>query len=51
MNPKKLLAKALRNPAGLRFEELCALAEAFGFTRARTTGSHHIYIHPLFKNW
>ncbi len=49
MNPQKLLVKALRNPAGLRFEELCALAEAFGFTRARTNGSHHIFIHPAVQ--
>ena len=49
MNPQKLLVKALRNPAGLRFEELCALAEAFGFTRVRTNGSHHIFIHPALQ--
>ena len=47
MNPQKLLLKALQNPNGLRFEELCALAKAFGFTYARTSGSHHIYIHPV----
>ncbi len=49
MNPHKLLVKALRNPAGLRFEELCVLAEAFGFTWARTNGSHRIYIHPALQ--
>ncbi len=49
MNPAKLLSKALRNPSGLRFEELCALAEALGFTLARTSGSHHIFIHPVAR--
>ena len=49
MNSKKLLIKALRNPKGLRFEELVALAEAFRFTQARTSGSHHIYIHPIVQ--
>ncbi len=43
--PPKLLAKALANNKNLRFDELAALAEAFGFTLARTSGSHHIYTH------
>lgn len=41
----KLLWKALANPAGLRFEELCALAEQLGFVLDRTKGSHFIYKH------
>jgi predicted RNA binding protein YcfA (HicA-like mRNA interferase family) len=41
----KLLAKALAKNKNLRFDELAALAEAFGFTLARTSGSHHIYTH------
>ena len=28
------------------FNELCRLAEAFGFRLIRTSGSHHIYQHP-----
>jgi predicted RNA binding protein YcfA (HicA-like mRNA interferase family) len=28
------------------FNELCRLAEAFGFKLMRTNGSHHIYQHP-----
>jgi predicted RNA binding protein YcfA (HicA-like mRNA interferase family) len=39
----KLLAKALARNKNLRFEELTALVEAFGFTLARTSGSHHVY--------
>ena len=39
----RLLAKARRNPAGLRFEELTALAELAGFRRRRIRGSHQIY--------
>ncbi|MBM3838421.1 MAG: type II toxin-antitoxin system HicA family toxin [Verrucomicrobia bacterium] len=27
----------------VRFEEVCRLAEAFGFRRDRVIGSHHIY--------
>jgi len=46
MNKRKLLQKALRSPANLRFAEMMALAEAFGFTLARTSGSHHIFTHP-----
>jgi len=38
-----LLAAARNHPAGLRFNEICRLAECFGWVLARTTGSHHIY--------
>lgn len=38
-----LLAKARNNPSGLRFAELCALAECFGWTLDRTRGSHCVY--------
>ncbi len=30
-------------PGNLRFEELCALAEAFGYVYRSTKGSHVIY--------
>jgi predicted RNA binding protein YcfA (HicA-like mRNA interferase family) len=44
MNRAELLAKARSNPQGLRFSEACALAEAFGWTLARSAGgSHRIY--------
>jgi predicted RNA binding protein YcfA (HicA-like mRNA interferase family) len=46
MQPRKLLLLALRNPAGLRFDELVKLAEAFGFYTARITGSHHTMKYP-----
>jgi predicted RNA binding protein YcfA (HicA-like mRNA interferase family) len=43
----KLLEKARNNPAGLRFEEACKLAECFGFVFARQRGSSHcIYKAP-----
>jgi hypothetical protein len=43
----KLLAKALNDPSGLRFEEACRLAEANGFALVRSKGSHFIYKHAL----
>ncbi|OIO06188.1 MAG: hypothetical protein AUJ52_12715 [Elusimicrobia bacterium CG1_02_63_36] len=43
MKPEKLLQRARQNPSGLRFSELCKLAEAFGFTLQRRKGSHRIY--------
>jgi len=46
MHPQKLLQKALASPANLRFEEVCALARAFGFHQSRVKGSHYIYVHP-----
>lgn len=42
-NCTELLAKALNNPRGLRFKELCRLAECGGFEFSRQRGSHRIY--------
>ena len=44
---RKLLDKVLAGTHNLRFEELCRLAEAFGYRLDRVSGSHHIYEHPL----
>jgi hypothetical protein len=38
-----LLAKARSNAKGLRFDEVCALAECAGFSFYRQKGSHMIY--------
>lgn len=38
-----LLAKARNNPKGLRFDDVCALAECAGFFFDRQKGSHMIY--------
>lgn len=45
MNPRKLLEAAQRNPRDVRFSHLQSLAEALGFSLARRSGSHHIYVH------
>ncbi|MBS1786100.1 MAG: type II toxin-antitoxin system HicA family toxin [Acidobacteria bacterium] len=42
----KLLEKAREAPNSIRFDELCSLAECYGFTFKRKTGSHHIYKRP-----
>jgi hypothetical protein len=45
----KLLQQALDGPAGLSFDDLCHLAECFGFGRRRQSGtSHCIYKRPGF---
>jgi predicted RNA binding protein YcfA (HicA-like mRNA interferase family) len=44
-----LLAKARNNPKGLRFDELCALAECAGFFFGRQKGSHLIYKRNGYK--
>lgn len=41
----KLLEKAQRSPQNFGFGDLCALAECYGFTLDRCSGSHHIYKH------
>lgn len=46
MNRRKLFRKVLGGSRNVRFGEIVALIEAFGFRLARKTGSHHIYEHP-----
>jgi hypothetical protein len=46
MDSRKLLRKAIDNPQSLRFSDAVKLAEAFGFTRNRVAGSHHIFKRP-----
>lgn len=46
MNKRKLLRKALAGAQDIRFNDMVALVEAFGFVLSRTKGSHHIFTHP-----
>ena len=46
MNAQKLLRKLLTGSKNVRFTEVTACAEAFGFRLDRVNGSHHIYVHP-----
>ena len=46
---RKLLAKVLAGAHNIRFEELCCLAESFGYRLDRVSGSHHIYEHPAVE--
>ncbi|MFI5345320.1 MAG: type II toxin-antitoxin system HicA family toxin [Elusimicrobiota bacterium] len=45
MKEAKLVELARTNPGGLRFSDLCRLAEAFGFVFQRQKGSHRLYAH------
>jgi hypothetical protein len=45
MNKGKLLKKLLSGSKNVRFSELVACAEAFGFSLDRISGSHYIYTH------
>lgn len=49
MNSRKVYERILGGSRNVRFEEVCHLAEGFGFYRARISGSHHIYRHP--RGW
>lgn len=40
---QKLFEKARNNPAGVRFQELCHLAEHMGFHKRGGKGSHVVY--------
>lgn len=46
MKPRKILEKILAGSRNVRFADMQRLLEAFGFTLARTSGSHHIFAHP-----
>ena len=46
MNKQKLLKKILTAPTNVRFSNMVALIEAFGFRLARVSGSHPIFGHP-----
>ena len=46
MKKQKLLRKALTRPRNFRFGEMITLVEAFGFRLSRSSGSHHIFVHP-----
>jgi predicted RNA binding protein YcfA (HicA-like mRNA interferase family) len=43
---RKLLQKVLSGSKNVRFSEMVALVEAFGFRLSRVRGSHHIFVHP-----
>jgi hypothetical protein len=45
MKNRRLLKKLLAAPNNVRFKDVCRLAEAFGFSLARVSGSHHVYVH------
>jgi len=40
---KKLFDKINNNPKDVRFNDMCKLAEAFGFTHKGGKGSHEVY--------
>ena len=46
VSKRRILLKALAGSKNIRFSEIMALAEGFGFRLARISGSHHIFIHP-----
>lgn len=46
MKARKTLQKILSGSKNVRFAEMTALVEAFGFRLARISGGHHIFTHP-----
>ncbi len=47
MRPKKLLLRLMRGSlANVSFADMRRLVEGFGFSLIRTSGSHHIFVHP-----
>ena len=47
MDPRRLLARVARGDlANVSFADLRRLVEALGFELRRTSGSHHVFVHP-----
>jgi HicA toxin of bacterial toxin-antitoxin, len=47
VDPRRLLARIARGDlANVAFSDMQRLVEAFGFELRRTSGSHHVYVHP-----
>lgn len=47
MDPRRLLARLVRGDlANVSFSDMRRLVESFGFELRRTSGSHHIFVHP-----
>lgn len=46
MNKAQLLQKILSGSRNIRFGDMVALVNTFGFRLSRTKGSHHIFSHP-----
>ena len=46
MNKRKLFLKVLSGSSNIRFSDVQALIEAFGFRLVRVSGSHHIFERP-----
>jgi predicted RNA binding protein YcfA (HicA-like mRNA interferase family) len=40
---RRLRDRVAQHPKTVRFEDLCRLLEAYGWTLDRTGGSHHVY--------
>ncbi len=46
---KKVLEKVLAGSKNIAFKDFVSLVEGFGFRLSRTSGSHHIFVHPNVK--
>jgi len=47
VDPRRLLARLARGDvANVSFSDMRLLVETFGFELRRTSGSHHVFVHP-----
>jgi predicted RNA binding protein YcfA (HicA-like mRNA interferase family) len=47
VDPRRLLTRVARGDvANVSFTDMRRLVEAFGFELKRTSGSHHVFVHP-----
>jgi len=45
MNKRKLLTRIASGSKNVKFSDMVALVEAFGFRLSRVSGSHHLFVH------
>ena len=50
VDSRRLLARLARGDvANVSFSDMCRLVESFGFELRRTSGSHHVFVHPAVR--
>jgi len=49
MDPCKTLEAARAGSRNVRIRDVTRLLEALGFSLARVSGSHHIFVHPIIQ--
>ena len=47
----KNTCKGLSGSKNIKFSDFVSLVEGFGFVLSRVSGSHHIFVHKIVREW